>query len=134
MLILPFTHNIVNQNNINIHVIKLLTIGGKTIWEEEDSLNIDTDILNSNDIYRKGNLIKMKKKLHLCEVDLNKTNMNDFYNWNEIAVNDNNTFCWRNYIQFLDNNTHSWLNIPQTEKLGNVSISEIIQTIIQNKK
>ena len=34
--------------------IKLLTIGGQIIWEEENTLHIDNDILNPNDIYRKN--------------------------------------------------------------------------------
>ena len=50
MLILPFVHNVVQQNSINIHIIKLLTIGGYELWEEDYTLNIEKDILNANDI------------------------------------------------------------------------------------
>ena len=58
MFIVPFIHNVVNHNNIKIHNIKLLTIGSKYLWEEDNNLDIDTDILNPNDIYRKNNIIK----------------------------------------------------------------------------
>jgi hypothetical protein len=108
MLIVPYIHKVTNQNNINIHSIRILTIGGKQIWEEKDSLNIDKDILNPNDIYRKNDIIKIDKKLILCEVDMEKTNINDIYKWSEIDINDNETFCWRDYIYFIGNDNENW--------------------------
>jgi len=72
MLIIPFIHNVVDQNSIQIHTIKVLTIGGRGIWEEDNSLNLDKDILNPNDIYRKGTTIKFDKKLQICEVNTEK--------------------------------------------------------------
>ena len=54
MLILPFIHSVISNNtnnNFKVNVIKVLTIGGNTIWEEDNSLHIDNDILNPNDIY-----------------------------------------------------------------------------------
>ena len=130
MLIVPYIHKVTNQNNINIHSIRILTIGGKQIWEEKDSLNIDKDILNPNDIYRKNDIIKIDKKLILCEVDMEKTNINDIYKWSEIDINDNETFCWRDYIYFIGNDNENWLNIPKNEKLGDVNINKIISSII----
>ena len=46
MLILPFIHNIINNNNFEVNVIKVLTVGGQTLWEEKNNLHIDNDILN----------------------------------------------------------------------------------------
>jgi phage tail protein X len=51
MFIVPFIHKVVTQNNLQINVFKVLTIGGSELWEEENGLNIDKDILNPNDIY-----------------------------------------------------------------------------------
>ena len=132
MLILPYIHEIVKQNNLDIHTIKLLTVGGKNIWEESEKLDIDNDILNPNDIYRKGEIIKIKKHLQLCEVDVDKTQINDFYKWDEISINDSDTFCWRSIYYFLDTNKDSWLNIPDNEKIGNYKLDEIIKTILIN--
>ena len=135
MFIVPFTHNIVKQkqNNINIHTVKILTIGGRQLWEENSKLDIDNDILIPNDIYRIGDIKKLGKNIKLCQVDSSKTNMNDYFKWEEININDNDTFCWRTYIQIIDNNNHNWLNIPDSETIGRVLLRNILSTIINTK-
>jgi hypothetical protein len=135
MFIVPFTHNIVKQkqNNINIHTIKILTIGGIQLWEENSKLNIDNDILIPNDIFRIGDIIKLGKNIKLCKVDTSKTKMNDYFKWEEININDKDTFCWRTYIQIIDNNNHNWLNIPDNETFGRVLLRDIFDAIINTK-
>ncbi len=133
MLILPFIHNTVTQNNIQVHTIKFLTIGGQKIWEEDNSLKLDEDVLNSNDIYRKGPIIKFDKQLQLCEVDMEKTKVSDFYKWDEISVEDVDTFCWRMYIYLTGNNGDNWLDISASEMLGNYSVKALINKILQKK-
>ena len=133
MLILPFIHNVINQNSIQIHTIKVLTIGGLKIWEEDNSLDLDKDILNPNDIYRKGTTIKFDKQLQICEVNTEKTNINDFYKWDEIAIEDKETFCWRIYAYITGNSSANWLDIPASEMLGNYKVKELIAKIIQKK-
>ena len=133
MLILPFTHNVINQNSIQIHTIKVLTIGGLKIWEEDNSLDLDKDILNPNDIYRKGTTIKFDKQLQICEVNTEKTKINDFYKWDEIAIEDKETFCWRIYAYITGNGSVNWLDIPTSEMLGNYKVKELIAKIIQKK-
>ena len=132
MLILPFIHNVISNNttsNFQINVIKVLTIGGNTIWEEDSSLHIDNDILHPNDIYRKEEPINYDNHLQLCEVDINKTNISEMYNWNECELNDSNIFCWRTFYYFT-NNKSCWLEPPNNEKLGNYTIKELIGAII----
>lgn len=133
MLILPFTHKSVVQNNFEVNIINILTVGGKNIWKEDDTLNIDDDILNPSDIYRKGNIITYKKKLQLCEVDDEKTNIKDFYNWKELDITDSDTFCWRTLYYFTGFNKLCWLETPNSEKLGNYTIQELIKIIIEKK-
>lgn len=134
MLILPFIHGIINNdnNNFQVNVIKVLTIGGQTLWEEDNSLDIDNDILNPNDIYRKGGPIKYDNNLEMYEVDTNKTNISQMYHWNECTLDDSNTFCWRTFYYFTNNNV-CWLDIPNNEKLGKYSIKELIEIIIRRK-
>ena len=132
MFIVPFIHKITQETNFLVHSIKILTVAGKNLWEEDDSLHIDTDILNSNDIYRKGSPIKMmNKNLTLCEVDIQKTNINDFYKWSDISLEDTETFCWRNYIYISGDKDESWLNIPKNQKLSDIDISKLILIIIK---
>jgi hypothetical protein len=133
MLILPYTHSIVNNNNLDVNIIRILTIGGKTLWEENNSLHIDNDILNSNDIYRKSIPIKFDNNLYLCEIDIEKTNISEFYKWEEISINDNDTFCWKTYYYFTGSNKISWLDIPDSERLSNYKVKDLIRVIVQKK-
>jgi hypothetical protein len=136
MFIVPFTHNIVkhNQNNINIHIIRILTVGGRQLWEENSKLDVDNDILIPNDIYRTGDIIKFGRNIKLCKINTNKTNINDYYKWDEISINDTDTFCWRTIIQFIDINNNNWLNIPYNEKIDRFLLNDIINTIIKTNK
>lgn len=133
MLILPYIHNIIKKNNIQVNIIKLFTVGGKQLWEEDNTLNIDNDILNSNDIYRKGSILTIDKKIHLCEIDTEKTKILDFYKWEEIEQDNTDIFCWRTYIYLVGYTGVSWLDIPESERLGSYSVKEIIKMILHSK-
>lgn len=131
MFILPFIHKKINQSSFDINIIKFLTIAGKNIWEEEKIARIDKDILNPNDIYRKGKSIKLDNLIRLYEVDTCKTNISEFYTWNEIDQNNNETFCWRTYYIINSDKNISWLDIPDDEKLGNYKLKDLIKAIIK---
>lgn len=133
MFIVPFTHTVVNNNNFEVNIINVLTIGGKYIWEEKASLHIDKDILNPNDIYRKSTVIKYDKNLQLCEVDTEKTNISDFYKWEEVGLEDSETFCWKTFYYFTGNNKLSWLDVPDSEKIGKYNVKDLIKSIVQKK-
>jgi hypothetical protein len=133
MFIVPFTHSVINNTNFEVNVIKLLTIGGKYLWEEKASLHIDNDILNPNDIYRKNPVVKFDKKLQLCEVDVEKTNIADFYNWNEVSLDDSEIFCWKTFYYLTGDNKVSWLDVPDSEKICMYNVKDLIKAIIQKK-
>ena len=133
MFIIPFIHKVCTHNDINVNVIKILTIGGKNLWEENDSLNIHTDILTPNEIFITGNIIKFDEKVQLCEVDLKKTNVNDFYKWEEINVNDRDTFCWRTFIILLGNNGSNWLDTSAYDVLDGYSVKDLSSAISSRK-
>jgi hypothetical protein len=133
MLILPFIHKIINKNDFQINIIKILTIGGKKIWEENDNLDIDIDILNPNDIYRTNKKIQIDANCILFEIDTHKTKIDDFYKWEEIDINDTETFCWKSFYYLLGNN-NNWLNIPENEVFDKYKVKYLINKIIQNNK
>lgn len=130
MFIVPFIHKITTENNIHIHSISVLTIGGKTLWEEKASLHLDRDILNPNDIYRKGPPFSAEKSVQLCEVDTEKTHVHEFYKWNELSLSDTETFCWRTFLFLLGSKSESWLTSPKNEKLGHLDIGKLLAPIL----
>jgi hypothetical protein len=134
MFILPFIHKVVNQPTFDINIIKFFTVGGQNLWEEEKGLRIDKDILNPNDIYRKGKPIKVDDTFKLYEVDVTKTIVSDFYKWEEIDINDKETFCWKTYYILTGANNVSWLDIPDDEKLGNYKLKDLIKVVLKKNK
>jgi hypothetical protein len=134
MFIVPFIHNCIDQNILKINIIKILTIGGKNLWEETNSLHIDKDILNPNDIYKKNKPIKLDKKTLLCEIDQTKTQISDFYKWEEIELDNNDIFCWKTFIYLTGNNDTTWLDIPDSEKIGPYLVKDIIKKIMKKNK
>jgi len=94
-----------------IHMIKILTIGGTTLWKEDQSLAVETDILHPNGIYVEAKPFQWKDA-YFCKVDTSKTEMNDFYQWDEIPKQ-SDMFCWRTFYAFGNELTcDSWLPIP----------------------
>ena len=132
MIIIPFTHRTKVLSNMTIHIFRILTIGGTTLWKEEDSLDLHQDILHPNGIYLDGAPI-LWNNAYLCKVDINKTEMNDFYNWEEISKN-SDLFCWRTFYTFGDTNKHCrWMEMPQEERLEPYYCHEILDSINENK-
>jgi hypothetical protein len=131
MLIVPYSHNVTTQNNISIHSIQILTVGGKMLWEEEQpDLDIHKDILNPNDIWCKDSIRTIEKKIKLCEVDCDKTNMKDFYKWSELKLSDTETFCWRNFTYLQGPKGEIWLNYPKNETLSKINLNKLISSIV----
>ncbi len=136
MFIIPFTHTIKNEKNIKINIIKILTIAGKDLWEEESNLDIQSDILIPNGLYslNKTPIFKLKGlDVYMCEIDIDKTIMTDFYNWNEVDMESDN-FCWRTFYHITDLNNNIWLPLPDSEKISNFKIIDIINAILINSK
>lgn len=126
MFIIPYIHNHKKLSNTIVNIFTILTIGGKYVWEEDNSLDIEGEILHPNGIYLKNKPTKYNNII-LCNVDTTKTDINDFYKWNEIDKDDNNTFCWKTIYTFNGNNEDIkwWLPIPKEEKLGQYTYNEL---------
>lgn len=123
MIIIPFIHKVTNEKDMNVHSIRVLTVGGKELWEE--SKGSVKKILESNGIYSKKT--KKSDNVYLCEVDTVKTDIHDIYKWNELDINDNETFCWRDYVFLKGKNNECWLQYPKNEMI--LKITEIIKGI-----
>jgi len=133
MIIIPFTHITKTLSNMTIHVFRILTIGGTTLWKEADSLDLHQDILHPNGIYLDSVPI-LWNNAYLCKVDINKTDINDFYQWTEIPKN-SDLFCWKTYYTFGNKNNHcGWMEIPKQERLEPYSCHDILEGIYNYEK
>ena len=83
-----------------------------------------------NGIYLEGPPIKWKDAV-FCKVDTTKTDMNDFYQWNEIEKQ-SDMFCWRTFYTFGDKSAcDSWLPIPA--QLEPYSCQDVFHVICQQE-
>jgi hypothetical protein len=126
MFIIPFTYlkTVISPHQIHIHRFNILTIGGNQLWTENDSLDLINDILTPNSIYLEKQPIKYNN-YYLCQVDILKTDLNEFYKWEEIELKDKDRFCWRMFYTFgSELDLCSWLPIPKNESLGLNSLFE----------
>ena len=57
--------------------------------------------------------------------------MADFYNWDEIDINDEETFCWRQFNIIKSDNGKMLLPIPDGEKIGPYLTKDIISGILK---
>jgi hypothetical protein len=126
MFIIPFIHKIRKVNTMTVHMIQILTIGGTTLWKESPSLQLEADILHPNGIYLEETPFQWKD-VYFCKVDTTKTEMDDFYQWDEISKQ-SDMFCWRTFYTFGNELAcDSWLPIPS--HLEPYSCNDLIRCI-----
>ena len=123
MLILPFIHNRTVLPAITVSALQLLLIGRSTVWSEEDGMDLCEDILHPNGVYLSASPIPLGDTW-LCPVDTKKTNLSDFYRWEECATDDSN-ISWRT-IYLTVGPSHS---VPPSENLGPHTYTEILEAI-----
>ena len=133
MFIIPFIHRTKQLSNMTIHIFQILTIGGTTMWKENPTASLENDILHPNGIYLDQPVIKTKD-IMLCSVDSKKTDMNDFYQWNELPK-ESDTFCWRTFYTFgdktpTDKNYHNWLPVPSQERMEPYLCEDVFDMIM----
>jgi hypothetical protein len=125
MILLPYVHAVKMVNFIPVHSYTILTIGGKQLWTEDTLEDSVEQILINNDLYVDS--IKQHGDVYLCRINIAKTNMTDFYKWNEIT--DPDTFCWRTLYTFGEQ--QNWLPHPNN-KIGTLSYQTICTLISED--
>ena len=122
MILLPYIHTVKMVNFIPVHSYTILTIGGRTLWTEGHTEDSVEQILIHNELYTDS--IQKYGDVYLCRINTEKTQMSDFYMWNEIT--NPTTFCWRTLYTFGEK--QNWLPHPN-ESIGIMSYQAICTMI-----
>jgi hypothetical protein len=139
MFILPYLYHKSQLGNMVVHEWNLLTIAGVKLWKEDDHLQIKEDILNPNGFILRSEP-RMNASVLFCELDQSRLNMEDYYSWEELTVeelSDEDIFCWRRFYVFgpADDNrpiSHAqWLPTPDTQLLDPIPCQDIFQYLLQ---
>jgi hypothetical protein len=128
MFIIPYLYDRVQKNQMTIHRIQLLTIGGSMVWEEAVLSSIEEPILHPNGIYLTSKPVQINHLL-LCEVDPQKTDLHDFYTWDEIDEPNQEIFCWRTFY-LMESNQKGWLSMPSKETVGPYPCKDLCEMIL----
>lgn len=114
MFIVPFFYTSRTNGDLKMYRLTIfLSDGGKSGWKTDEEYQtagqIETEYLNPNGIYMVDCIIE--NDIAWVKVDKTKTNMIDFYTYNEIVKNSTATAiteCWRNFYFFRDENNDCW--------------------------
>ena len=132
MFIIPFIHKQSVLDKITISIFQILTVGGKELWTEDNSFNLENDILVPNGIFLEKSPIQ-NDNTFLCKVDVTKTNISDFYKWDEIKLEDKDIFCWRTFYTFGEKDNYcNWLPVPTNQYIGKYNYKDLIDMIYQS--
>ena len=129
MKLVPFFLRESFKHTFHIHILYVfLGYAGKSVWTTEESALLSTEeIVNNycepNGIVGKG--IRIEKDIAYIEVDDKKTNIADFYTWEEALQKPAKPECWRRFYFFHDKEGGEWwspkeLIEAEIQGLGNV--------------
>ena len=110
--------------NRSVTAFQILTVGGTALWQEENSLDVITDVLEPNGLFLSGKPVKWKDAW-LCPIDSSRTSMSDFYQWKEIPLEDRETFCWRTFYR-MGESSRSWLPVPERERMSSIRCHDLL--------
>ena len=90
------------------------------------------EMLHMNGVYLSGEPVQWGNTI-LCPVDIQQTNMVDFYRWEELPKS-HDMFCWKTvYVLGSEPNTHNGLALPN-ETVGPYTYTEIVDVLHQSSK
>lgn len=102
-----------------------LAYGGQSILEIDNDCSVE-EYLESNGLFVEKTL--QKGDIIYCKIDTKKTNLSDFYTWQEIQEDPSKKLfeCWRSYYYFFDSSNAEWwsakdLHLAEINGYGNVS-------------
>ncbi len=140
MKLLPF---ILNKKKVNTFIITSVNVflshAGKSIWKTEESGNIPfqsilEEYCEPNGIFvEKSHMDTLNQVAYLC-IDKTKTNVSDFYTWEEALQIQTKPECWRRFYFIQDYDGAEWwspegLTETEIQDYGNISLLyKMIQT------
>jgi hypothetical protein len=125
MYIVPYYVTQVTKLDRQIFTVHILTEGGTRLWSEAERPL--SDILEPNELVTTSSK-QIRPDLWLCQIDLNKTNINAMYQWHELPVT-SDTHCWRQFYYITMGSP--FMTVPDSEMLGPISVKTLLSHILK---
>lgn len=139
MKLVPF---ILAKKKVNHFTITLIDVflshAGKSVWKTEESGLVSLSVIleeycEPNGIFVEENYIDKQKQIAYLKVNAKKTNLSEFYTWEESLGNPSKPECWRRFYFIQDaENTNWWspqgLIEAEIQDFGNIEqLASIVQ-------
>jgi hypothetical protein len=116
MKVLPFILK-TNQGTLaRTNLSLFLAHGGKGFWQTEQP-SVARDELEKEYLVLNGLIPKqiwMEQEIAYVQIDAEKTNLNDFYTWEEAYKHPQKPECWRSFYFFKDATGAPWFTPSAT--------------------
>jgi hypothetical protein len=112
MKLIPYFLRKRNQNTFCLETLNVfLAHAGKAVWttEEQGLLSLDTilhDYCEANGLI--VNQVFLEKDVAFLEVNPEKTNLSEFYTWEEALAKPGKPECWRRFYFLQDKEGSDW--------------------------
>lgn len=144
MKLVPF---ILTKKKVNtFHVTScniFLSHAGKSVWKinEPETVSLQTilqEYCEPNGLYVQKTFLDKLSQIIYLQIDTTKTNLSEFYSWEEALAHPNKPECWRKFYFIQDKEGADWWS-PQgliegeIQDLGNIAnCYERIQTYFKD--
>lgn len=112
MKLIPFFYRQKNQNKFSIQILSIfLAHAGKAVWMTEEPGIISKETILQDYCQPNGLFVKhifVEKDVAFLEVNPDKTNLSEFYTWDEACSNPGKPECWRKFYFFEDGEGSPW--------------------------
>lgn len=144
MKLLPFILAKKKVNQFQITSVNVfLAHAGKSVWKTEESGNISLkqiqeEYCEPNGIYISQAHIDTKEQTAYLLVNPSKTNLSDFYTWEEALQQQAKPECWRRFYFIQDEEQADWwspegLTETELQNYGNsINLFRVIQTYFKD--
>ncbi len=140
MKLVPFILKQTQRNQFTLSYLQVfLNHAGKGVWKTDEPgfVNLETirrDYCEPNGFIVIRSYIDKKAETAYLEIDAKKTNMQDFYTWEEALANPAKPECWRSFLFVHHKDQSHWwwpkdIVEAELQDLGN--ITSVYETIFQ---
>jgi len=141
MKLLPFVLTTKQTEKFTMYKLLLfLSHAGKNIWDVPGLLSkstIESEYCEGNGFVWKSIDIDSKNQIAYIQIDAEKTNLSDFYTWEEALQKPSKPECWRHFYFMQDAKGAFWWSpkgMIEAEIQEGGNIQDIFEDILRRSK
>lgn len=141
MKLLPFVLTAKQTEKFTIYTLSLfLSHAGKSLWDVPGSLSkatIQSEYCEENGLYPTFVNIDNSNQVAYIHIDTKKTNLSDFYTWEEALQKGGKPECWRKFYFIQDSQGAFWWSpkgLIEAEIQEGGNVQDIFEEVLRRSK